>query len=204
MSEYFDPYTFDYKTYVKKTYGLSEMPIRLSPVSDTEIDFIDNSYDAMQVEKKGKLIDRLKHGNENLRVFEEKEGNRVWISILSEDKPLIVAEHVYQRISTPIKGIVNLGILRFKTYRMVIWRWFDERIIPNESVIVSDKAQTEKGFNFWKRMYQEYVDNQHTHEMYVIDFDTGEKVKTLQSVDELGEFYQSQNTSKFRFVLQKL
>ena len=33
MSDYFDPYIFDYKTYVKETYGLNEMPTRLACIA---------------------------------------------------------------------------------------------------------------------------------------------------------------------------
>ena len=51
MSDYFDPYTFDYKTYVKETYGLTEMPSKLSSTT-LDVDSIDNSYYAKEVEAK--------------------------------------------------------------------------------------------------------------------------------------------------------
>jgi len=204
MEEFFNPYTFDYKTYIKETYGLNEMPTRLSPLSDIETDYIDNSFDAMKVEKRGKLIGRLQHGNENLRVYQEVEGNKVWISILSENIPIIAAGHVYQRIETPIKGIINLGIHRFKLYRHVIWRWFEERVIPNEPTIISDKAQTDKGFNFWKQLFDEYVKEKKTHKMSVIDFRDGSIIKEIVDKKEMDGYFQAQSTGNFRFVLQRI
>lgn len=203
MKEYFDPYTFDWKSYVKETYDLNEMPSKLSHMN-LDVDAIDNSYYAKEVEQKYKQTGTFKHGNENLRVFEYDEGGRHWTSLLSENKPLLAMEHTYTRINNPIKGMVNLHIWHFKWYHALISRWFDERIIPNEPVIISDKAQTEKGFNFWKRMFQEYGDNKKTHKMYVIDFKTGQAIKDLKSVEEMEKYYQSQDAGNLRFILQKL
>jgi hypothetical protein len=199
----FNPYTFDYKSYMKEIYGLNEMPIRL-PQMSLDVDAIDNSYFAKEIEEKYDPSGTFHHGSENLRVYKYSEENKLWISLLSESKPILAMEYVYQRISTPINGIINLNIWNFKLYHGLFWDWFKKEIIPNESTIISDKEQTDRRFNFWKRLFQEYVKNSHTHKMYVIDFTTGKQVVDISKEDEMDKYFQSQQTYNLRFVLQKL
>lgn len=201
--KYFDPYTFDYKNYMKETYNLTEIPNKLPPLT-LSVDYTDNTYQGMQVEKNGELIGRFKFGNENLRIFKETTDGKIWISLLSSDSPLIAAEHVYQRVDKPISGIVNLHIWHYKYYKGLMWKWFREMVIPQEYIIISDKNQTELGFKFWKNLLDEYVIEQKTHGMYVIDFKSGKKVKNIIDKKEMDLYYQQQNTSQFRFVLEKL
>lgn len=200
---YFDPRSFDYKTYMRETYGLNEMPVRL-PQMSLDVDSIDNSYFAKEVEEKYKPTGTFRHGNENLRVYTYDEDNKSWVALLSEDKPILAMEYVFQRISDPIKGIVNLNIWNFKLYHGLFWIWFQKEIIPNEPTIISDKAQTDKGFNFWKRLFKEYVKNSHTHKMYVMDIKTKKQISDISTEEEMDKYFQPQQMYNVRFVLQKL
>jgi hypothetical protein len=156
------------------------------------------------VEKDYDRVGDFNHENENLRVYSRSEDDKTWVALLSEDRPVLAMEHTTQRITFPIDGLVNLNIWNFKLYHGLIWRWFEKKILPEEPVILSDKAQTDKGLKFWKRLFDEYVKSMSSHKMVVLRFNSGEIEKMILNSDQLDDYTGSEDRMfNFRFALIK-
>jgi hypothetical protein len=200
----FDPYNFDYKSYVKETYDLNEMPNKYHRGEYQNDDPILNSQDAIWVEKNGKNIGNYKMGSFNHRFFVHVDGNDTTYYLLSENKPFIIMEYSFTRITSPIKGIENKHLWNFKGDKGTARMFFDEYILKQEPIIVSDKSQTEKGFNFWKYLWREHVTDKKTHTMYVVNINDGKIVGSIENEQQMNDFYTTTKSGNLRFVLQKI
>ena len=150
----FDPYNFDYKEYILETYNLMELPNKYYRGNYQCDDVILNARDAVWVEKNGTELENYKIGSFTYRLFSKIEGNDITYYLMERDKPFIVMEYSFTRITSPIKGIENKHIWNFKGDNGLARNFFEDYILKRESVIISDENQTEKGFNFWKYLFK--------------------------------------------------
>jgi hypothetical protein len=200
----FDPYNFDYKSYVKETYDLNEMPNKWQHDKFNLDDPILNSSEAVWVEREVKKFTIVSLGQSTkYRLFHKIEGKEETYYLMTVDKPFIHAEYAFIRIKSPIKGIENKYLWNFKWDKGLIRNFFNEFIVIKEPVVISDEIQTERGFNFWKWLYVDYVKNKKSHMMYVLDMKTGNKGK-LDSADSMERYYTETKSGNLRFVLQKI
>lgn len=200
MNKEFDPYDFDYKTYITEMYRLTEMPAKLPRNSIFQMDdYATNNYEGIRIEKKCKLIKLFQN---NYRVFYHRENGIDMFFLLDKNQPHICAEHYFKRITTPINGIENLHIWNSIRNRALIEMWFRDEIIPKEPVIISDKIQSDRGFNFWLGLFDDYAKSNNSHDMLIIEYNTGNIIKNITNKDEMKEFY-GDNKFNFRFVLKK-
>jgi hypothetical protein len=194
----FDPYQYDYKSYFKEYYNLNEMPEKLPSTDFSMNDYEKNAYAAMRIEQNAKLLKNW----EEYRLFYEFEDDTHFYSLLSKDSSYICMEHSFVRITSPIKGIENTHIWNSKYNKGLISYWFNKEIIPNESIIISDKIQSDAGYKFWQGLFSEYV-TANSHKMYIIDMKTGNIVKNITSVNDMDEF-RGNGQFQMRYVLSKL
>ena len=126
----FDPYKFDYKAYVLKTYGLTESPNRIQNMNIRGDDHILNSEDSVWVEKNTKLLGTWTVAGAKVkwRLFYHEEGNVGTYYLMDETKPFIMAEYSFEKIKYPINGIVNKHIWNFKWDKGLIRVFFDNYI----------------------------------------------------------------------------
>lgn len=202
MSKEFDPYNFDYKSYIKEIYRLDEMPSKIIKDKWVLDDYILNNKEGIKTENNSKFIKIFHAGSLNFRLFFDEENNISFYSLLDMNTPFINAQYSFERITIPINGIINLDIWNHVYSRGLISYFFDHYILQKEKTIISDKIQTEKGFKFWKSLFKEYVKTNKTHQMYIMDFSSGNKIKDVTEEKDLDEFYGSEK-SKYRFVLNK-
>ena len=200
----FDPYNFDYKTYIKERYNLNEMPNKWQHDEFTLDDPILNSNESTWVEKEVKKFVEISLGKSTkYRLFHKIEGNEETYYLMAMDKPFIHAEYSFVRVNFPIEGIENKCLWNFKWDKGLMRNFFGGFVAVKEPVIISDESQTEKGFNFWKWLYEEYVKNKKSHVMYVLNMKTGSKEK-LDSVDSMGHYFTETKSGNLRFVLHKI
>jgi len=199
MNKEFDPYNFDFKSYITEMYNLVEMPLRLPHNTPFRMDdYVTNNYEGLQIEKHGNFL-----GNwENYRLFTEKENNIETYYLLDKNQPHICACHSFERITSPIKGIENKELWNGKYNKGLVRYWFNKEIIPKEAIIISDKIQSDMGFNFWTSLFNDYVKTNDSHSMLVIDYNNGNVIKNITNKDEMKEFY-SDNKFNFRFILKR-
>ena len=202
MNKEFDPYNFDYKLYFVEMYNLTEMPAKLPRNTPFRLDdYAINNYEGMRIEKNDTFIKLYNNGF--YRVFYNKDNDNIeTYSLLNKDNPHICAEHVFRRISNPIKGIENINMWNSKYYTGIIRMWFRDEIIPKEPVIISDKIQSDKGFKFWLSLFDDYVMDKKSHVLLIISYKTGEEIKNVVNKTEIDNYY-GDNKSNFRFVLKK-
>jgi hypothetical protein len=195
------PIPTDYKNYVNEMYGLDESP---SPIGSIHLnaDANDNSYYAKEVDRRSTYVGIFPFNGENLLGYEAVDSNNTRISLLNASRTTLVMEHSYERISSPIKGIVNLHIWHHKTYPGIMRKWFDVKVIPEEPTIISDKALTPLGFKFWQWLYGEYTANKHSHNMLVLDMKSGSIVKDVTELKEMDDYYRRESYD-YRFVLTR-
>jgi hypothetical protein len=167
-------------------------------------DVILNARDAVWVEKNGTELENYKIGSFTYRLFSKIEGNDITYYLMERDKPFIVMEYSFTRITSPIKGIENKHIWNFKGDNGLARNFFEDYILKRESVIISDENQTEKGFNFWKYLFREQVKDRKTHYMYILDINTGKEIITSNAETQMDDYYTDTRSGKFRFVLQKI
>ena len=203
----FDPYNFDYKTYIKEVYNLNEMPNRWSRSEFTLDDPYLNSNEAVWVEKTAKLIGEFSVPNSSFkfRLYLYVDGDENTYYLLNNKKPFIHAEYSFRRIHDSFnKGIENTYLWNFKWDKGLIRMFFDHYIIEREPRIISDETQTDKGFNFWKYLFKEYAVRRKSHKMSVYDINNGVDVKQLKSENEMDDFFRDTQMANYRFVLEKL
>lgn len=201
MSGYFDPYNFDYTSYITEMYNITEMPSKLPRNKSFRMDdYVTNSYEGVRIEKHDKFIKMFYR--DFYRVFHHEENGIDTFYLLDKNQPYVCAEHSFKRITEPIKGIENLHVWNSIRDRASIRLWFRDEIIPKEPIIISDKIQSDRGFNFWVGLFIEYVESNKSHDMLVIDYKDGSIVKNIAKKDEMKEFY-GDNKFNYRFMLKK-
>jgi len=199
----FNPYTFDYRQYIKEYHNIdiNESPVKI-PSRVLSRDYIDNTYAGLQVEKIAKFIREYSYLNEKLRLYKNIEDGVETYYLLTLDQPILALEHSFVNITSPIKAIENKDLWHFKQYKGLMSYWFDNDIIPTYPAIISDAAQTQMGFNFWKYLYKEYVSGKKSHVIYVIDYKMGDKIN-INNIDEMEEYYANTQYNS-RFVLERI
>lgn len=202
----FDPYNFDYTAYMLETYNLTEMPNKMVRIKVRAEDHILNSEDSIWVEKIAEYLGKwtIKNASMTWRLFLHKEGNIWTYYLLDEDTPFICGEYSFERVVGPLKGIENKHIWNFKWDRGLIRLFIDYYILEREPVIISDKLQTESGFNFWKYLFREHVKYNKSHKMYVMDINNGEVILSIADENQMDQYYTETNSGKFRFVLERI
>ena len=158
----------------------------------------------MRIEKNAKQLDDYKLSSFTYRLFIKSDGDDTTYYLLDKNKPFITMEYSFTRISNPIKGIENKYLWNFKWDKGLARIFFDDYILKQEPIIISDEVQTEKGFNFWKYLFREYVKDKKTHLMRVIDINHGIFISSIKNENQMDEFFTESKSGKFRFVLQKL
>lgn len=200
----FDPYNFDYKSYIKEQHDLlREMPAKMDDREWRLNDFIRNNHEGLRIEENEKMIGFFGEGENKKRLFHTKENNIEFYSLLDEKTPFINAEYSFEQITHPVRGIINRDIWNHPHCKGLVWYFFGKFIIPKESTIISDNIQTDKGFNFWKNIFTEYVGSKKSHKLLILDFKSGKIVEELINKDEMDE-YSGDNKHNLRFVLQKI
>lgn len=201
MNDYFDPYNFDYKSYITEMYNLTEMPARLPHNTSFQMDdYATNSYEGVRIEKNDKFVKMFYR--DFYRVFHNEENGIDTFYLLNKEQPYICAEHSFKQIITPIKGMENLHVWNSRYHRGLIRLWFKDEIIPKENVIISDKIQSDSGFNFWISLFDDYVSSNKSHDMLIIDYKEGNIIKNITKKEEMKDFY-GDNKFNHRFMLKK-
>ena len=200
----FDPYNFDYKTYIKEAYNLDEMPNRWNRSEFTLDDPYLNSNEAVWVEENGKQIGTFSIPNSKtkFRLFLHTNEDENIYSLLNDKKPFIHGQYAFKRIDA--HTIENSYLWNFKWDKGLIRMFFDQHILKQEKTVLSDETQTDKGFNFWKYLFREYVDRKKSHKMSVMDLKKGKYVKNIQKESDLDGFFKDTRADNYRFVLEKL
>jgi hypothetical protein len=199
----FDPYNFDYKAYMLEMYNITEMPQRADRDKFMLDDITLNQQDGIRVEKNTQRLDDYKAGDQVYRLFFEEENEGGTYYLLDMDRPFISVEYSFDRIITPIKGIENKAIWNHRWAKGLARYFFRTYVAEKEPVIASDHALTDRGFKFWKVIFDECVRRDHSHKMYVMDFTSGTIVKQIGDEKEMEEYFGS-NQSKYRFVMEKI
>ena len=195
----FDPYNFDYKTYIEELYSISEMPEILPKITYSLDDYIRNNYEGIRIEKTYDFV-KLFHGS--YRVFFKKEDEVSTHALLDKNTPYVCAYHDFKFIKTPIEGLENIEVWNGKYNKGLIRLWFKDEVIPKTPTIISDKIQSDKGFNFWVSLLDNYVLSENTHEMFIMDYNNGKLIKPVFSEIDMKNF-RGEHMHKFRFVLKK-
>lgn len=201
--DYFDPYKFDYKSYIKEIHGLNEMPSVMQKREYYYDDEIINHMDGVRIEKSADFIENFGVGSQTYRLYREEESNSISFYLLYKDQPFICMEYSYSPINVPIVGIKNNFIYNHIKYKGLLKYFFDNYIIPREKVIVSDNTLSERGFKFWQYIFVDYVEIKKTHKMYVMDYNTGDNIIDVKNKSEMMSFYKNE-LYNYRFVLEKL
>jgi hypothetical protein len=197
----FNPYTFDYKSYLKEMYGLvGEMPSQLPDGKFALDNFFANNQEGVRIEKEAEFVSDIALHSFKFRVFKEVDSQTVIYSLLEEDTPTIAVQYSYEQVNKPIKGIENRHAWNSIRMRGMFREFFDKFIIPHHSVILSDQALTRKGLNLWKQLFDRYVVENKTHKMVVIDAKTGSIISTLQAAENMIQYWESDKFN-LRFVL---
>ena len=199
-----DLYTFDYKTYMKEMYGLTESSvIGESPVLYTskvhrfDNDFMVNARLAREVEERGKNIGDFKIGNNiHYRVYKEKENNLIYYNLLEYNQLVLVMSHTIREVDD---GVESLDIWQSIRTRGLARFWVFDFILKNYKFMMSDKLHTTRGKEFWKRLVDDSLDEKIN--VFVLNIKTKEKIP-LTNFKEVDNYYGS-NMFEYRFVIEK-
>ncbi len=194
----------DYSKYIFEVYGLTEMPVRLHNIDWTLNDSNLNQREADRVLKTGKNLGNYKISAINFRFYNEEEDGVISYYLIDTNNPYIHAEFSFNRISIPISGIESVSIWNCKYNKGLVRYFIEDYILKQERVLISDKSQTARGFNFWQALFDDCVDGSKTHKMYIIDFKTGNVICNIHNKNEMKEYFGELDKTKFRFVLEKI
>lgn len=193
----------DYKKYIFDVYGLNEMPSRVNNLHWMLDDGVLNERDANRILKNGKSVGVFKISEMSFRLYMEMDGNAKAYYLIDLTHPFIHAEFSYYEISIPINGIESVGVWNWKYNKGLVRYFIEDYILEKYKVMVSDKLQTDRGFKFWKNLFDDCVRTKNSHKMYVINFKTGEVIKHITDENQMDEFF-GDNNGKLRFVLEKI
>ena len=196
----FDPHNFDYTEYILETYNLTEMPLKKDNSAFVLDDDVLNGKEAIRIERRGKFVDKYKAGEQAYRLFFEKETDGGTYYLLYSDKPFITVEYSYENIVKPIKGIENKSIWNHRWSKGLARYFFENFVLQKEPVVISDKVLTDRGFKFWKNVFDE-IGNK-THKMYVVDVKTEVVVQWIEDTKDMDKYF-GDKMSRFRFVLER-
>jgi hypothetical protein len=180
---------------------MNEWPMRFEPGDAGLDDPKKNEKLALEIEKTGKLLDTFNHSIAGeIKIYLIIDGEEYNIYLILKSKPFIAGQYSYIKHD---KGIENKFIWNFSWFQGLIREFFDKFIIPREPLIFSDQAQSNRGFKFWKTIFEEYVIKKKSHKMLVVNM--GKKVKyDIDTVEDMDKYYDKKNSANFQFVLMKL
>ena len=201
MSNVFDPYTFDYKTYVKSAYDLDESPSRYRDLDIEEDDAILNSKSAVEVEKKDKFIENYKWESFTFRLFKIKQDDITFINLLDMKFPFIYMRHSFREIKiNKLNGIENSNIWSWRTMRGLARHWIFDKILKDYDFVLSDKVHTPKGEIFWKKLIGNAIDKR--LKCNVFNPQTNKVEFDVNSEKELEKYY-GVDKAGYRFIIFK-
>lgn len=201
---YFNPYTFDYKSYIKEMYNLNEMPNRLKHINFPNDDTILNHMEGVRIEDSCRFLENFKVGSNTYRLYFEKYDQNECYYLLIKDEPFLVMEYAYHPIQHPINGIENKVIWNHIWHKGMFRYFFDCYIIPIKPIIITDYVMTDRGYIFWQYLLKEYVNNKKTHKLYVIDLKTGGYIINVNDVKIMNDYFSDKDVGNYRFVMEKL
>jgi hypothetical protein len=195
----FDPYSFDYRSYLLERYGLSESPQRMDNRRFVLDDDLLNHQEGIRVENESKSIGDFKTGqNQSYRLFEEVAGSNTTYYLLYPDKPQIVVEYSFEKINPTI--IQTKSIWNHRWYKGLARFFFEEFVLANYPSVMSDSILTESGFKFWLTLFDEMVKSKKSHGIYVVERKSEMSMKWIHSREEMEEYY-GDGQSKYSFVI---
>ena len=186
-SNMFDPYTFDYKTYIEKQYNLTESPVLYRDFPFSNDDWITNSESSIKIEKKSKLLGIYNYGNFKFRIYEYLEDGDSFIDLMDENSPTVYMHHSYSEISIDnMNGIINHSIWNSRNMRGLARDWVFNTILKKYEFIMSDGVHTPKGKLYWSKLFDEGLEQ--NYKCGTIDIKTN-NFTLVNSIDNLDDAY---------------
>jgi hypothetical protein len=188
MSEEFDAYNFDYKSYMLETYGLTESPIMYRDYTIALDDWIANSGEAVKIEKDSNLIGHHKYGSFTFRIYQKIEEDNIFINLMEEHEPTIHLYHSYSEIKLDhFNGIVNHSIWNSRNFRGLARDWIFNNILKNYECVMSDGVHTPKGKWYWEKLFLEAFSKK--FKCGIIDMKNNNQFTEIKSKEEVYQYY---------------
>lgn len=159
-----------------------------------------NEEKTQKVLKDGEYLEDLNYSGGIVKIYLIKNYNEYSYFLIKMDKPIIVGVYECNKMENYIE---NKYIWNLSWCRGLIREFLDKYILPRWNIISSDALLSKAGFEYWKRIFDKYVNVDKTHILKAYNDETGKytKISSLKSMDK---YFADDDKDNYRFLLIKL